>query len=227
MENKQPEPPVYRVKRAAAEHTPDADWSSPFWQGVQPLDISVFPWDQGGHRPRTQVRLQCTSSHLHIIFRVEDRYVRCQERPYNGPVCQDACVEFFFQPAPVRSTIYFNIETNCCGGMLFQRQAARLTDVLSVSEEDASLLDLAVSLPEVVEPEVESPLTWCNEYRIPFSLLAPYAPVDPPAPGVQWRANFYKCAESNSHPHYGCWAPIRWPEPDYHRPEFFGILAFL
>jgi hypothetical protein len=51
--------------------------------------------------------------------------------------------------------------------------------------------------------------------------------MQPPAPGVRWRANFYKCAEHNSHPHWLMWAPIDFPKPNFHLPEFFGTLEFV
>ena len=37
------------------------------------------------------------------------------------------------------------------------------------------------------------------------------------------RGNFYKCDES-VHPHFGVWNPVATPQPDFHRPECFGIL---
>ncbi|MDE6137165.1 MAG: hypothetical protein K2F97_06800, partial [Muribaculaceae bacterium] len=41
---------------------------------------------------------------------------------------------------------------------------------------------------------------------------------------VEMRGNFYKCASATSQPHYLSWNPIDTPEPDFHRPEFFGKL---
>ena len=39
-------------------------------------------------------------------------------------------------------------------------------------------------------------------------------------------ANFYKCGEETSEPHYVTWNPIGVENPDYHRPEFFGKVEF-
>lgn len=38
------------------------------------------------------------------------------------------------------------------------------------------------------------------------------------------RGNFFKCAEKSEHPHYGCWAPVDLPRPDFHSPDYFGEL---
>ena len=35
------------------------------------------------------------------------------------------------------------------------------------------------------------------------------------------RGNFYKCGDETSFPHYGMWAKIDIPEPDFHRPDYF------
>jgi hypothetical protein len=39
-------------------------------------------------------------------------------------------------------------------------------------------------------------------------------------------ANFYKCADQTSHPHWLTWASVDYPQPKFHLPEFFGRLVF-
>jgi len=41
--------------------------------------------------------------------------------------------------------------------------------------------------------------------------------------GQTWRANFYKCADDSSHPHWMSWNPVGDPL-SFHRPERFGVL---
>jgi len=43
--------------------------------------------------------------------------------------------------------------------------------------------------------------------------------------GQIWRANFYKCADESSHPHWGSWADIG-ERLDFHQPECFGEIIF-
>jgi hypothetical protein len=50
--------------------------------------------------------------------------------------------------------------------------------------------------------------------------------VEKPGPGVTWRANFYKCADKTSHPHWLTWAPVNYPKPKFHLPEYFGRIEF-
>ncbi|MCK7536290.1 MAG: carbohydrate-binding family 9-like protein [Marinilabiliales bacterium] len=41
--------------------------------------------------------------------------------------------------------------------------------------------------------------------------------------GKSFRANFYKCGDKLSNPHFVTWNPVGTEKPDYHRPEYFGI----
>jgi hypothetical protein len=50
--------------------------------------------------------------------------------------------------------------------------------------------------------------------------------VEKPGPGVTWRANFYKCADKTSHPHWLTWAHVNYPKPKFHLPEYFGRIEF-
>ena len=45
--------------------------------------------------------------------------------------------------------------------------------------------------------------------------------------GKTMRANFYKCGDKTTKPHFLSWNPIDLPAPDFHRPDFFGEIRFL
>ena len=44
------------------------------------------------------------------------------------------------------------------------------------------------------------------------------------AEGATWRANFYKCGDETSHPHWLSWSPVK--ELNFHAPDDFGELKF-
>lgn len=44
--------------------------------------------------------------------------------------------------------------------------------------------------------------------------------------GQAGRANFYKCGDLLTDPHFTAWSNIRSPEPNFHLPEFFGAIQF-
>ncbi len=216
----------YRVTFTDREMSPDGRWDRDAWRGTLALCLDSFMGEKPSHMPFAQARLLAGPEALSVIFRVEDRWVRAMVRGYQGPVWTDSCVEFFFTPGASLSEGYFNIEVNCGGAVLFQHQQARDRERVLVGEMDAARLRVSHSLPERVDPEIVDPVTWTVEYQVPYEVLAKYAPVAKPASGVSWRANFYKCGDATSHPHWLTWSPVGWPTPDFHRPEFFGTLLF-
>ena len=62
--------------------------------------------------------------------------------------------------------------------------------------------------------------TWDVAMIIPLDLIG----VNPESLPDTLKANFYKCGDLTSHPHYLSWSPIGTPKPDFHRPEYFGEL---
>jgi len=220
----------YSIRRADPLPAPDADWNHPRWTRAETLAVTHYPWPDSGHRPPTAARLLYDDRHLGVIFRVEDQYVRAVARNFQDMVCRDSCVEFFVAPLP-DSDAYFNFEVNCGGTMLLHRcpssaETAGGAGPADVSPEDGASIQMAHSLPRIVEPEIAAPTTWTVEYRIPFALFAKYFSAPDPGPGTAWKGNFYKCGDGTSHPHWGSWAPVGGPRPSCHQPAYFQPLLF-
>jgi len=165
---------------------------------------------------------------MYVQFTVQDRFVRCVHATYGDPVYLDSCVEVFLQPRATGG--YVNLEVNC-GGTLFcshvedpRRVPGGFARWQRVSREHASGIVIAGNLPPIVDPEVHGELEWWIVMTIPFQVLGRYVQGAPPSPGDRWRANFYKCGDETSHPHWGSWSPVR--ELNFHRPEDFGTIVF-
>jgi hypothetical protein len=182
--------------------------------------------DPPEHRPRTQAKLLYDDVYVYVRFRVEDRYIIAAVADHQGRVCGDSCVEFFFTPGEDTEKGYFNIELNCGGIMLFHHQLFRDTNPVDVNASVISHMEISHSMPDRVYPERPGPETWTVGYRIPWHELEVYSPVTPPGPGAAWRANFYKCADSSSHPHWLTWSPVENEKPDFHLKQYFGLLRF-
>jgi hypothetical protein len=219
--------PAYRVHHLARSLSLDAHWDKAPWNDVEPLETGNYMGARPEHRPRTQVKLLYDDENLYVIFRVEDRYVRAVARQAQGEVWKDSCVEFFFTPGADVAAGYFNLEVNCGGASLLHFQKVARQSPISVAAEDMKRIEIAHSMPAVIEPEIAEPTTWTLEYRLPFDVLEKYASVARPKPGVVWRANFYKCADGTSHPHWLTWSKVENPTPDFHLPQFFGVLQFM
>jgi hypothetical protein len=205
----------------------NAEWNKPPWTGIQPLRIEGFMGSRPEHFPGVQAKLAYDREALYAIFRVEDNYVRAVAQQHQGPVCRDSCVEFFFTPGDDPSAGYFNLEMNCGGTMLFHFQKEPRKNPVSISEEDITGIRIAHTLPRIVEPEIAQPVVWTVEYTFPLAILQNYSSsVAMPEPGRTWRANFYKCADKTSHPHWLTWAPVEHPTPNFHLPRCFGDLEF-
>jgi len=201
-------------------------WDSSPWEAVGTLEVAFFRPEGSSHRPRTRCKLLYSSSRLHGIFRIEDRYVRCVHAGFQAEVYKDSCVEFFVQPKP--GTGYLNFEFNCGGAMRAShvydpaRVGGRLKGYTPLSPEEGRQVAIYHDLPELVEPEIGHDVVWHLGFSLPFSLLERYVGPLGEKGGQEWRGNFYKCGDETSHPHWGSWAPLA--ERNFHDPSSFGMI---
>lgn len=203
-------------------------WDGKFWRDIPHTVLSHFHAKSSEHHPLTAVKLAYSDLGIAVCFRVEDRYVICRNTAFMSNVCQDSCVEFFFAPGGADG--YFNFEINC-GGTLhasYTRHAdvqpgggyARRT---AFTEADRMNIGIFPDLPQIIDPELSEPVTWTLAFYVPFEVLARYCGKSA-YDRENWRGNFYKCANSSSHPHWGSWCPV---EPlNFHQPDSFGELQF-
>lgn len=183
--------------------------------------------ESSDHRPETVFRVLHDGASLYVRFDVKDRYVRSVQTAFQAPVCTDSCVEFFVRPRPDRG--YFNFEVNAGGTLLLYyvedpaRTPSGLAKYTPVPEAWGRQVEVRSSLPRIVDPEVAEPLAWQVCYKVPLALLEAFAG-ESPLSGGEWRANFYKCGDRTSHPHWLSWSPVS--ALNFHLPECFGELAF-
>jgi hypothetical protein len=234
-------PVSYLVRRAPARPALQGHWDGPAWRAAPMLKVERFMAAPGAsdHRPGVQAKVTYTADGLCVIFRVSDRYVVCRHTEFQSSVYKDSCVEFFVQPKPDKG--YFNFEMNAGGALLVTyiedaaRTPAGFKKFTELPPEANTLIPRYHSFtpppatrgPRTSSPEVPGPVEWCVEYFVPFSLLERYVGPLGNVAGQTWRANFFKCADESSHPHWASWAPL---DADFaggfHRPDKFGELRF-
>ena len=208
----------------------------PFIEGLEnmPFDIlyetmsrcgaaqraECVPWSEYPYLPQVRFSLAASRSHLFVCWSVRGEGLKALFGNDQEPVWQDSCVETFIA-APDGSG-YFNFEMNCIGTLLAAHQRARGVDTVRLEPQQMTSVIRHTSLPHETFEERSGIHSWRAATGIPFSILG-FADGERPA---TLRANFYKCADGSATPHYVSWAPISTPKPDFHRPEFFGLLNF-
>lgn len=211
----------------------EAPWDDPVWQQAQTGLIRDFwrtaPVDPAkSFEPQVEFRTLHDDQGIYGIFRVQDHYVRSVAQKDQDGVCRDSCVEFFVKPATGNG--YFNFEFSCGGVMLssfivdYTRTPKGFGEFYPLKDEECAMVKRFASLPRINEPEKVGDCTWTLSFFVPFALLQRYSGGANPAPGELWHANFYKCGDATSHPHWGMWKPV--PTLNFHQPDFFGKVIF-
>lgn len=217
----------YEISRIENDFTVDANPDKEVWADIEPLVVARYAWRGSADPavPVTTVKMAYTGERLYLLFLVRENFIRGQFTNPNESVCQDSCAEFFAAPSDKG---YFNFEINCIGTMLlFYGSDRHHREVIDGAW--AEQVEIASSVPKGIRIADSQPAPengWIIEYSIPFALVSEYSGEPTPAAGTIWRANLYKCGDKTPEPHWGSWAPIDLPKPDFHCPQFFGELVF-
>ena len=216
----------YKIKNVDKDFEITLNWSDENWNHANSLKLENFMGSKPVHFPNVYIKLLYSTKYLYVLYKVEDKYVKSKKRNYQGDVFEDSCVEFFFSPSSDTGEGYFNLETNCGGVQLFHLNSADRSTKKLISYEDYKYISVEHSLPKVNEPEIQDSLTWYVGYKIPFKLISKYLAYHKPESGSIWKANFYKCADKTSHPHWLTWNKVENLKPNFHLPQYFGTLDF-
>lgn len=218
---------VYTVERMkAASIKIDGVWDKPEWKKIKSVDIRQPMGSKPHFQPKTEAKLMYDDENIYGIFRVKDKFVKSIVTEYNGNVSGDSCVEFFFSPDSDTPEKYFNLEINAGGTPLIFYVSKPWDEFVKLEADDIEQIEIAHSLPAVIDPEITEATTWTIEYRIPLAMLKKFSNVTPPQAGTVWKANFYKTGSRTSNPHYFTWNFVDNPTPNFHLPQFFGTLKF-
>lgn len=187
----------------------DADFSK-----VGAAMVTTFPWNCE-YQPVTLAQVAALEDTFAVRMRTDEKNPRTEVKELNGPVYTDSCMEFFFMPDPESSNEYINWEFNSAGTLFISLGTDRFERRNLEPENYAGLFQ--------VKTRVDKD-GWEVGWRIPYGFLKKYFSAFQIREGRKMRGNFYKCADRAERPHYGCWAPIDLPKPDFHCPDFFGDL---
>lgn len=184
------------------------------------FDVNTVNWpSEFPYAPLCAGRIARTEGSLVVDFRVSGLDLRAENKEDNGSQWEDSCVEFFVENPD--GSEYYNFEINALGKVLACCGPDRSHRTKRPQEEMESIARFA-SVKRVDEPK-EGLRNWRVCIIIPFELIG----IDPENVPSVIRANFYKCGDKTAHPHFVSWSPIGTPNPDFHRPEFFGELKLV
>ncbi len=187
-----------------------ASWLPGRWHA-----LAEAPWrDRFPYSPEVRFAIAWHPNRgVALKWRVCEEEVRAEIRGFNGRVWEDSCVEFFWAPGPAGQR-HYAFEFNPVGAVYAAVNPAGLPPVL-LSGDLLGQVDVAFSPPQTG--------SWALEILLPPAVFgADWAEW---RPGATLRANFTKCGDRHRKPHFLCWSPVDWPEPSFHRPDFFGLLT--
>ena len=184
--------------------------------------IDTVNWEAFPYKPEVRFNIARSDRGIYIKYYVRETNVKAEKTLTNEMVCEDSCVEFFV--APSDDGIYYNIELNPIGTVLMGSGHGRHDSVRA----DARILTGIRRLTTMgTEPfaEISGDIRWSVTLAIPVETFFHHKIGD--LSGKSFRANFYKCGDKLSNPHFVTWNPVGTEKPDFHRPEFFGVIKFV
>jgi hypothetical protein len=179
-------------------------------------------WSDNSNCPVVKVYFAWKESSLILKFIVEESEIRALAAGNNEAVWEDSCVELFISHPD--ESCYYNFEFNCIGTCLLAYGPGRENrefapdSVIEKIERHSSL----GRIPFANKPFSGS---WELEITIPPEALFRHT-IRAFQPSI-WKANFYKCGDKLTYPHFLSWKRINSPDPDFHRPEFFGNIQLI
>lgn len=152
---------------------------------------------------------------------VKEDYVRARYSQPNDPVYRDSCFEFFISLDDEKS--YYNFEFNCIGTtyLAFGKPGNNRE---KANHEAVNSIQTFSTLGNKTFEEKQGDYNWKLNIYIPFYAFFKHDLKS--LKGKTCGANFYKCGDDLTLPHFISWNNIETKEPDFHRPEFFGEITF-
>lgn len=163
------------------------------------------------------VRVAHDDDKMYLYYMVIGESVRAANTVDFGSVWEDSCVEFFMQREGENG--YRNFECNILGSLLSRKHITRDNGV--PQKELMSSIFRHGTICHRYEEERQV-CDWTMYLEIPKRAMGFEA--NESLAGKFIRANFYKCGDKTVEPHFLSWNPINLPKPNFHVPEFFGLL---
>jgi hypothetical protein len=184
--------------------------------------IKEINWKDFDYKPEVTFSVGYTEKELLLKYYITEQYFKAEKTESNQMVCEDSCVEFFVSPCD--DGIYYNFEFNGIGTCLLGTGTKRENSTKTDTEIIAKIRRVT-SAGEKPVRETRGKFSWTITIAIPLDVFFHHGIKE--LKGQTFRANFYKCGDKLSVPHYITWNRVETQKPDFHRPEYFGSLKFI
>ncbi|HOO98067.1 MAG TPA: carbohydrate-binding family 9-like protein [Bacteroidales bacterium] len=201
---------------------PDLDSISEKLDTLTRNSVGCINWPGFGYRPDVEFAIAHTAREIVLKYYVSEDYFKAEKTTDNDEVYEDSCVEFFVSPAD--DGIYYNFEFNGIGTCLMGSGKSRETNMRADASVISGIRRRSSAGTKAVK-EIKGRFSWDIVIAIPLSSFTHHKAES--SRGLTFKANFYKCGDSLTVPHYLSWNPIHTANPDFHRPEYFGTIKFL
>ncbi len=171
-------------------------------------------------KPKVQFAIFHDGDTIYLHYAVSEDYTLAKVKEDNGEVWTDSCVEFFLK---LDDSGYYNFEFTAIGrGLVGFRQ-----DKNSAAHATPEIMSLIRRTPSLGTANFEEKqgCHWDLILEIPKEAL--FAHKLDTLSGIEAKANFYKCGDNLTVPHFISWNPINTSTPNFHLTEFFGELEFI
>jgi hypothetical protein len=184
--------------------------------------IDCLNWESHQYKPSVRFNIAYSEKEIFLKYYIDEEFVKAEKTEANQMVCEDSCVEFFVSPAS--DGIYYNFEFNPIGTCLLASGTCRKDSTRGpVSVIDNIRRKGSLGLNPFKEKRGD--FSWTLTVAIPVESFFRHSLRK--LKGKTLKANFYKCGDKLTQPHYLTWNPVGTKSPDYHQPDFFGMLKFV
>jgi hypothetical protein len=182
--------------------------------------IDTINWPSYSYKPKLSFRIGHIDKEIWLKYYVTEKNILAKETRINGEVYKDSTVEFFIS---VDGLNYYNFEFSCIGITHLAHGPGRGNRNF-VAPEIVKKIEIESSLGNKPFEEKSGNFEWEMMIRIPVECFA-FDKIKTLS-GLKATANFYKCGDETSEPHFVTWNPIGTENPDYHCPQYFGKVQF-
>ncbi|MGL4364122.1 MAG: carbohydrate-binding family 9-like protein [Bacteroidales bacterium] len=185
-------------------------------------NIKCCNWEQEfPYTPEVKVKIAQTDSLILLQYQVQENCIRAKYTQANGKVWTDSCVEVFISLDNKKT--YYNCEFNCIGTPLISYNTKPREGQRAKPEILSKILTHS-TLGNKLIPLQNGSFNWTLTIAIPYTCF--FAHRIDNLKGKKISANFYKCGDELTIPHFLSMFPIATRNPNFHCPEYFCELQF-